>query len=256
MYLSSAAYFTRRSVARLVIVDDIPHLNGLQVPENLYKCARAAKHKRAGRDSGQESTQGVEDLGAAEFVFDARSMVAESVHIYTHRSRATQDCRDSMTPAPIPNDSGSIEHHERSPLSDSPLYETKSYIQSPAIERSPRSYGAYPPSYSPSRHDDRPTQQPPNAYRLRPVNVSQDYYTPGSSASSIPHPIIDFASKSKRTLDWGIIEPNDMHLPGSTTDYPRLPPIQVLEQGIPSIRPLNPRCTEDDKALSKLQCGW
>jgi len=182
-------------------------------------------------------------------------MVAESVHIYTHKSRIAQDFRDSVAPAPIP---GSTEHHERtqpSPLSDSPSYETKPYTQSPPIESSPISYSPYPLSYSPSRHDDRPSQQFPDAYRLRPVNVSQDHYTPGASSSSVP-PIIDFGSKSLRTLDKGLNERHDKYLPSSTTDYPRLPPIQVLEQGIPPIRSLNPRSTEDNKALSKLQYGW
>ena len=257
--MSSAAYFTRRSVSRLVTIDDTPHLKDLQVPENLYKCARAAKHKRTGRDNGQESNQGIEDLGAAEFVFDARSMVAESVHIYTHRNRVARDCRDSMTPAPTLNDSGSIEHYEptqSSPLSASPPYETKSYTQPPLIERSPISYRPYPSFYSPSRHNDRSSQQLPDAYHLRPVKVSQAYYTPGAPASSISHSIMDIGSKSEPLPDWEPIGPQGKHLPSSTADYPRLPPIKVLEQGIPSVRPLNPRCTEDNKALSKLQYGW
>lgn len=186
-------------------------------------------------------------------------MVAESVHIYTHKSRLAQDCRDSMAPATIRDEPRSTEHHERtrpSPLNDSPLYEMKSY--SHPIERSPISYSPNPLSYSPSRHDDRPSssQQFPDAYRLRPINLSPDHYTPGASASSIPHPFIDFGSKSLRTLDKGLIERHDKYLPSSITDYPRLPPIQVLEQGISPTRPLNPRCTEDDKALSKLQYGW
>lgn len=254
--MSSAAYFTRRSVSRLVTVEDIPHLKGLQVPENLYKCARAAKHKRAGRDNGQDSNQGIEDLGAAEFVFDARSMVAESVHIYNHRNR---DCRDTMAFASTLDDSGPIEHHERpqpSPLSVSPPYEMKSHTQSPPMERSSISYSPYPLSHSPSRDDDRPSQQPSDAYRLRPIKVSQDFSTLGVPVSSIPHPIIDFGSKSQPLSDWGRREPHTMRLPSSTADYPRLPPIQVLEQGIPSVRPLNPRCNEDNKALSKLQYGW
>jgi len=255
----SAAYFTRRSVSQLVTVDDIPDLKGLQVPENLYKCARAAKHKRTGRDNGQDSSQGIEDLGAAEFVFDARSMVAESVHIYNHRNLVAQDCRGSMTSASTLDDSGSIEHHDRtlpSPLSASPPYETKSYTQSPLMERSSISYSPYPLSYSPSRHDDRPSQRLLDAYRLPPVKGSQDCYTSGAPVSSFSHPIMDFGSKSQPLSDRELIEPHAMHLPSSTTDYPRLPPIQVLEQGIPSIRPLNPRCTEDHKALSKLQYGW
>ena len=255
----SAAYFTRRSVSRLVTVDDIPDLRGLQVPESLYKCARAAKHKRAGRDNGQDSNQGIEDLGAAEFVFDARSMVAESVHIYAHRNRVPQDCRDSMASAATLDDSGCIEQLERthsSPLSASLSCETMSYTQSPLIEHSPTSYSPYPLSYSPSRHDDRPSQRLLDAYRLRPVNFSQDCYTPGVPAPSISHPIIDHGSKSQQLFDLEPIESHDMHLPSTTAGYPRLPPIQVLEQGIPSLRPLNPRCTEDNKALSKLQYGW
>ena len=254
-----AAYFTRRSVAKLNTIDDIPCLKVLQVPENLYKCARAAKHKRAGRESGQESNQGVEDLGAAEFVFDARSMVAESVHIYTHKSRVAQDCREPVTSASTPDDPGSIENRQRahpSPPSTSPLYEMKSYTQSPPMERSPISYNSYPLSYSPSRHDDQPSQPLPDAYHLRPVNSLQNYYTPGASASAISHPIIDNGSKPGRTPDLGPTEPHAVHLPSSMADYPRLPPIQVLEQGIPSARPLNPRCTEDNKALSKLQYAW
>ena len=254
--MSSAAYFTRRSVSRLVTVDDIPDLKGLQVPESLYKCARAAKHKRTGRDNGQDSNQGIEDLGAAEFVFDARSMVAESVHIYTHRNRVIRDCRDSMASASTLHDSGPIEQLERtesSPLSASLSCETMSYTQSPLIEHSPTSYSPYPLSYSPSRHDDRPSQRLPDAYRLRPVNFSQDCYTPGAPASSISHPIIDHGSKS---FNLEPLEPHDMHLPSTTAGYPRLPPIQVLEQGTPSLRSLNPRCTEDNKALSKLQYGW
>jgi hypothetical protein len=257
--MSSAAYFTRRSVSRLVTVEDIPDLKSLQVPENLYKCARAAKHKRAGRDNGQDSNQGIEDLGAAEFVFDARSMVAESVHIYNHRNRVAQDCRDTMASASTLDNSGSIEHNERTqpkPLSASPPYETKSYAQSPLMERSSISYSPYPLSYSPTRHDDRLGQRNPDAYRLRPVKASQDCYAPGAPVSSIPHPILDFGSKSHPLSDRGLIEPHSMHPPSSTADYPRLPPIQVLEQGIPSLRPLNPRCTEDTKALSKLQYGW
>lgn len=257
--MSSAAYFTRRSVSRLVTVDDIPDLKGLQVPESLYKCARAAKHKRAGRDNGQDSNQGIEDLGAAEFVFDARSMVAESVHIYTHSNRVGQDYRDSMASASTFNDSGSIEQHERtqsSPLSASPSCETMSYTQSPLIEHSPTSYSPYTLSYSPSRHDDRPSQRLPDAYRLRPVNFSQDYYTPGALAPSISYPIIDHGSISQPLSNLEPIEPHDIHFPSATAGYPRLPPIQVLEQGFPSLRPLNPRCTEDNKALSKLQYGW
>ena len=257
--MSSAAYFTRRSVAQLLTVDGIPHLTGLQIPENLYKCARAAKHKRSGRDNGQESNQGVEDLGAAEFVFDARSMVAESVHIYTHRSRVTQDRRDLMASASTPNNSGSIEHlgqTQPSPLSPSPPYEMRLYTQAPPIECSPISHSPYPLYHSPSRHEDQPSQGLPNAYILRPVSVSQDYYTPEASASSIPHPIIHFGSKSQQTPMCGLIEPHSTRLPSPTTDYPRLPPIQVLKQGIPSVRPLNPRCTEDNKALSKLQYSW
>jgi hypothetical protein len=253
--MCSAAYFTRRSVAKLTTVDDIPNLKDLPIPENLYKCARAVKHKRAGRDNAQESNQGVEDLGAAEFVFDARSMEAESVHIYPHRSRVAHD---SMASASTHTDSGFIEHHERtepSPLGPSPLYETRAYTYSPPIERSPISYGPYPLHHSPSRHDDRPGQQPSGAYSLRPVRVSQDYYTPGASASSIPHPGVHAESKSQRPPDCELIGPQLTHPPSSTTDYPRLPPIQVLEQGIPPVRALNPRCTEDDKALSKLQYG-
>src|SRR5258706_2259507 len=257
--MSSAAYFTRRSVSRLVTVDDIPDLKGLQVPENLYKCARAAKHKRTGRDNGPDLNQAIEDLGAAEFVFDSRSMVAESVHIYTHRNRASQNCRDSMASAAPLNDSGSIEQLERtqpSPLGISPPCETKSYAQSPLKDRSPTSHSPYPLSYSPSRYDDRLSQPLPDAYRLRPVKFSQDCYTPGAPAPSNPYPIIDHGSKTQPLSNWGPLEPHVMHLPSSTADYPRLPPIQVLEQGTPSIRPLNPRCTEDNKALSKLQYGW
>ena len=257
--MSSAAYFTRRSVSRLITVDDIPDLKGLQVPENLYKCARAAKHKRAGRDNGPDLNQGIEDLGAAEFVFDARSMVAESVHIYTHRNRVSQTCRDSMASPSTLNDSGSIEQLERtqpSPLGISPPCETKSYAQSPLIERSPTTHSLFPLSYSPSRYDDRPSQRLPDAYRLRPVNLSQDCYTPGAPPSSNPYPMIERGSNTRARSNWEPIEPHAVHLPSSTTDYPRLPPIQVLEQGIPSVRPLNPRCTEDNKALSKLQYGW
>ena len=182
-------------------------------------------------------------------------MVAESVHIYSHKSRVAQDCQDPMTPASISNEFGPTEHQEQtrpSPLRDSPPYDVKSYTQSPPIERSTITYNPYPPSYSPSRHDDRPSQPFPDAYRLRPVNISQSPYTPGASASLIPRPIVDSGSESLRTLDKGLSERHDKYFSSSTTDYPRLPPIQVLEQGIPPIR----RCTEDDKALSRLQYGW
>jgi len=239
-----------------ITVDAIPHLKSLQVPGDLYKCARAAKHKRAGRENGQEMDQVVEDLGAAEFVFDARSMVAESVHIYASGNRVTHS---STAPTSNSNNSSSIEHNAQAkpgPLSPSPPYEMKSYTQSPPIERSPIPHSPYPMYHSPSRHDDRPCQQSQDTYSLRPINTSQDYYTPGVSTSLIPHPIIHFGSKAQRTPDHEPIEPHTTHFLSSTTNYPRLPPIQVLEQGIPSLRPLNPRCAEDHKALSKLQYGW
>jgi hypothetical protein len=177
-------------------------------------------------------------------------MVAESVHIYTHRNRVAQDCRDTMASASTLDNSGSIEHHERtqpSPLSASPPYETKSYAQSPLMERSPISYSPYPLSYSPTRHDDRPSQRPRMliVYDLsKPHRIAILQELP---LRRFPHPILDFGSKSHPLSDRGLIEPHSMHPPSSTADYPRLPPIQVLEQGIPSLRPLNPRCTEDTR---------
>jgi len=85
------AYFNQSTVDELTLIEDVPNVGRIPVPEGLFKSARATKSKRDDprrnafmTPGGSESYTLSSDSGALYTIFPSSGNGAQTAHAYTH----------------------------------------------------------------------------------------------------------------------------------------------------------------------------
>ena len=167
----AAAYFKQSALDDLALIDDIPDVGRIPIPEGLFKSARATKSKRddprrstLGTPTGSEGYPLSSGTGVLCTIFPSSGNGPQTAHAYT-QDGSSRIHPAAAAPQPPPPALATEPTITLSPRSSAPHFRPSSahHHHSPPLQAPPRSVHVSP---APARHHSGP--RPPS---LVPIEI-------------------------------------------------------------------------------------